>query len=174
MILALFLLVGPVVLRNDTSLIPPHHRWRYDRFVTGRQLPVDVDCTFRVQKGAHVHVELMTDDNLEALRQGRKYDIIQTSSNGAIHQKIGLPGTFAIVIWNDDDLRPAEVALRLALDFPGKSITPAQTLSPQRKLTVILLSFVGFLSILIVSSRQLLKAMASQSPAAVEEPSADG
>jgi hypothetical protein len=161
MMLALVLLGSSVVLRDDTSVVPPHHHWRYDRFVTtAKHLPVDVDCTFRVKSGADVHVELLTEESLEALRRGAKYQPIQTSTGGAIHQEIGVPGTFAIVVWNDDDARPAEVALRLALDFPGKDVNAAQTLSPQRKLTVILLSVVGFLAILILSGRQLLRAMA--------------
>lgn len=163
MILAL-LLLGSVVLRNDTSTIPPHHRWRYDRFVTtARQLPVDVDCTFRVLAGEHVRVELMTEENLSALREGRKYETIQVSSDGSLHQEIGLPGTFAIVVWNDDDSRPAEVALRLALDFSGKSLNPPRTLSAERKLTVILVSFIGFILIVTLSARQLLNAMRARS-----------
>jgi hypothetical protein len=160
MMLAL-LLLSAVVLRDDVSRIPPNHRWRYDRFeVTEKHLPVDVDCTFRVQKGDHVRLELMTEENLEALRAGKEHEAIQASSNGELRQEIGVPGTFAIVLWNDDEAAPAEVALKLALDFSGKNLKLTRTLTPQRQLTVILLSFVGFLSILTVSARQLLKGMA--------------
>ena len=159
MMLAL-LLLSAVVLRDDVSRIPPHHKWRYDRFeVTEKHLPVDVDCVFRVQKGDHVRLELMTQENLEALRAGQKHDVIQSSSSGELHQEIGLPGTFAIVLWNDDESLPAEVALKVSLDFSGRSLNVPRTLTPQRQLTVILLSFFGFLSILTVSARQLLKAM---------------
>ena len=174
MILAL-LLLGSVVLRNDTSTIPPHHRWRYDRFVTNaKQLPVDVDCTFRVLEGGHVKVELMTEENLQALRDGRKYEAIQVSYDGSLHQEIGLPGTFAIVVWNDDESRPAEVALRLALDFSGKSLNPPRTLSPERKLTVILLSFIGFILIVTLSARQLLNAMKARSLTSSRTPDESG
>jgi len=157
------LLLGAVVLRDDVSRIPPHHKWRYDRFeITEKHLPAYVDCTFHVQKGDNVHVELMTEENLEALRAGHNYEVIQSSSDGVLHQEIGLPGTFAIVLWNNDETEPAEVALKLALDFPGKSMNLQRTLSRQRQLTVIVLSFFGFLCILTVSARQLLKAMASK------------
>jgi hypothetical protein len=160
MMLAL-LVLSAVVLRDDVSRIPPHHKWRYDRFeVTEKHLPVEVDCVFRVQKGDHVHLELMTEENLEALRGGQKHEAIQSSSNGELHQEIGLPGTFAIVLWNDDETLPAEVALKVSLDFSGRTLNLPRTLTPQRRLTVILLSFFGFLSILTVSARQLLKAMA--------------
>jgi hypothetical protein len=162
MMFALVLLASSVVLRDDTSTVPPHHRWRYDRFVTtAKHLPVDVDCRFRVKQGAHVYVELMTEANLEALRRGEKYRIIQTASRGELRQEIGVPGTFAIVVWNDDDSQPALVALRLALDFPGNPLNAPKTLSPERKWTVILLSVVGFLSILAWSGWQLLRAITS-------------
>jgi hypothetical protein len=162
MMLAL-LLLGAVVLRDDVSRIPPNHKWRYDRFeVTEKNLPVDVDCRFRVQKGDHVHVELMTEENLEALRAGRNHEAIQASSDGALHQEISVPGTFAIVLWNDDEAQAAEVALKLSLDFSGRNLNTTRSLTPQRQLTVILLSLFGFISILTVSARQLLKAMATR------------
>jgi hypothetical protein len=157
------LLMGAVVLRDDISRIPPHHKWRYDRFeITGKNLPVDVDCTFRVEKGDKVHVELMTGENLEALRAGGKYEVIQGSSSGELHQEIGLPGTFAIVLWNDGETLPAEVAVRLSLDFSGKSLNLPHTLPIRRQAAVILTSFFGFLTILAVSARQLLRAMANR------------
>jgi hypothetical protein len=160
MMLAL-LLLSAVVLRDDVSRIPPNHKWRYDRFeVTEKHLPVDVDCLFRVQKGDHVHLELMTEENLEALRAGKHHDVIQSSSDGELRHEISVPGTFAIALWNDDETLPAEVALKLSLDFSGKNLNTTRTLTPQRQFTVILLSFFGFLSILTVSTRQLLKGMA--------------
>jgi hypothetical protein len=159
MMLALLLLASSVVLREDVSTVPPH-RWRYDRFLTtDKELPVDVVCDFRLLKGGKVRVELVTDENLNRLKKGDAYEVIQASSRGGLHQEIGLPGTFAIVVWNEDETRTAEVALRLALDFSGKGANPARGLSPRRQLTVILLSFAGFLAILIVSAQRLLKAM---------------
>jgi len=159
MILAL-LILGPVVLRNDTATIPPHHRWRYDRFeITAKHLPVDVDCEVRVLKGDKVRVELLTQENLDGLRQGRRYEAIRQSTDGELHQEIGVAGTYALVVWNEDEVRPAQVALRLALDFSGKRLNPPRTLSQERKLTVIFLSVIGFLSVLGLSARQLLRAM---------------
>jgi hypothetical protein len=160
MMLAL-LLLSAVVLRDDVSRIPPNHKWRYDRFeVTEKHLPVDVDCFYRVQKGDHVHLELMTEGNLEALRAGKQHEVIQSSSDGELRYAISVPGTFAIVLWNDDEALTAEVALKLSLDFSGKNLNTTRTLTPRRQFTVILLSFLGFLSILTVSTRQLLTGMA--------------
>jgi hypothetical protein len=160
MMLAL-LLLGAVVLRDDVSQIPPNHRWRYDRFVvTEKNLPVDVECLYRVQSGSRVRVEIMTEENLELLRAGQQYEKILGSNNGALRQEIGVPGTFAIVIWNDNESQPAEVRLKLSLDFSARNLNVTGALSPQRRFTVILVSLFGFLSILTVSARQLLKAMA--------------
>lgn len=153
------LLLGSVLLRDDTNTIPPG-RWRYDRFITNeKQLPVNVDCKFHAEKGSHVRVELLTEENLEALRRGESHDFITASTSGALHQEIGVPGTFALVVMNDDKAQPAEVALRLSLDFSAKNLNLPRTLSPRRKFTVILMSFLGFITIVTLSARQLLKAM---------------
>jgi hypothetical protein len=165
MIFALLLLSSAVVLRDDTNIIEPQH-WRYDRFVTKDQLPVDVDCTFR-SDGPQVRVELMTEDNLQAMRRGVDHDFIAASKSGRLHQEIGMAGMFAIVVINDDKVRPATVNLRLALDF-AKPLAYPRTLSPQRKFTVITLSFVGFLLIVTLSARSLVGAMRKARSAASE------
>lgn len=153
-----FFLLAAVVLRDDTNTIPPQ-RWRYERFVTKDQLPVDVDCAFKVERGPNVRVELMTEDNLEALREGRPHEAIVAATDGNLHQEIGVPGTFAIVILNDDKSLVSEVRLRLSLDFSQKSLPVTGELSPQRKLTVYVLSLAGFLLLVTVSARQLIVAM---------------
>jgi hypothetical protein len=155
------LLFGAIVLRDDVVRIPPHHKWRYDRFIiTEKNLPVTLKCSFRVKSGDNVRVELISDADLEALRAGRNYDVIQSSSTGDLDHEIGIPGTFDLVLWNDDDSRAADVALKMALDFNG-GVGQARTLSRQCQITVIALSIAGFLTILGVSIRQLLKAMAA-------------
>lgn len=172
MTLAFFLLAA-VLLRDDTNTIPPQ-RWRYERFVTKDQLPVDVDCAFKVEHGPNVRVELMTEDNLEALRNGRPYEVILASTGGGLHQEIGVPGTFAIVIKNDDKFVASEVRLRLSLDFSPKSLLVTGMLSPQRKLTVYVLSLVGFLLIVTLSARQLILAMRNSRPTATAIPDEPG
>ena len=95
--------------------------WRYQQFSVGPQLPVEVDCTFQVAQPGRVRVELMTHDNLQALLKGRAYESIATSASGTLHQEIGVPGDFALVIVNPDRSQPAHVALRLTLDTSGQS-----------------------------------------------------
>jgi hypothetical protein len=158
MIPVLFILASSVVLRDDVNAVPPD-RWRYERFVTKEQLPVGVDCVFKVVKGPPVRVELMTADNLEALRRGEQHEFIAASESGDLHQEIGVPGTFAIVVINSDKEHAADVSLRLSLDFSAKSLKVTGELSPQKKLVVALLSFTGFLAIVSFSARKLIRAM---------------
>jgi hypothetical protein len=160
MIIALFLLASSVVLRDDVNTVAPG-RWRYERFVTKEQLPVDVDCAFKVVKGPPVRVELMTIDNLEALRRGEPHEFIVASTSGDLHQEIGVPGTFALVVINDDKEHSADVSLRLSMDFSAKSLKVTGELSPEKKLVIALLSFTGFLAIVSFSARKLILAMRS-------------
>jgi hypothetical protein len=158
MLLAFFLLASSVVLRDDTNTVPPQ-RWRYERFITRDQLPVDVDCSFRVVQGPSVRVELVTEENLEALRRGQPHEFIAASTTGTLREEIGVPGTFAVVIINSDKSQAADVAMRLSLDFSAKSLTVTGQLSPEKKLVVILLSFGGFLAIVSLSARKLIQSM---------------
>jgi hypothetical protein len=172
MIPALFLLASSVVLRDDVNTVAPD-RWRYERFVTKEQLPVEVDCVFKVVKGPPVRVELMTADNLEALRRGEPHEFIVASSSGELRQEIGVPGTFAIVVINSDKSHAAEVSLRLSLDFSAKSLKVTGELSPEKKLVVALLSFVGFLAIVSFSARKLILAMRDSRSTNARPPAVD-
>ena len=149
---------GVTVLRDDVNTVPPGE-WRYQQFSVGPKLPADVDCTFQVAPPGHARVELMTRENLQALLKGRSYESIATSASGTLHQEIGIPGEFALVIVNPDQTQLARVALRVTLDTTGQSLIKAHYVPPQRKLIIILSSFVGFLLIVSISARKLLLAM---------------
>lgn len=172
MIPVLFLLASSVVLRDDINTVAPD-RWRYERFVTKEQLPVEVDCVFKVVKGPPVRVELMTADNLETLRRGEPHEFIAASESGDLHQQIGVPGTFAIVVINSDKQHAADVSLRLSLDFSARSLKVTGELSPQKKLLVALLSFAGFVAIVSFSARKLILAMRDSRATSARPPAAD-
>ncbi|MDQ6677755.1 MAG: hypothetical protein M3Z09_10720 [Acidobacteriota bacterium] len=155
----LFLLVADVTILRDGVITVPPGQWRYDEFSVGERLPADVDCTFRVEAPAKARVELVTKENLRLLMKGEDYENIAASASGALHQEIGVPGGFAIVVVNQDENHPAHVAMRLSLDTSGRSLVKVRYLSPERKLIVILASFVGFLLIVTLSARTLLVAM---------------
>jgi hypothetical protein len=173
MLPALFLLASSVVLRDDTNTVPSE-RWRYERFVTKDQLPVNIDCVFKVVKGPPVRVELMTDENLEALRNGQPHEFMSTSANGRLRQEIVFPGTFDIVVFNDDKSLAADVSMRISLDFSTKPLVVKGQLSPERKLIVVILSFGGFLTVVALSARKLIFAMRDSRITSSRTPDAAG
>ncbi len=155
----LFLLAADVTVLRDGVVTVPAGQWRYEAFTVGKRLPADVDCIFRAEAPAKARVELLTRENLQLRMKGEDYENIAASTSGALHQEIGVPGDFAIVVVNQDQNHPARVAIRLSLDTSGRSLVKVRYLSPERKLAVILASFVGFLLIVTLSARRLLIAM---------------
>ena len=155
------LLLSAVVLRDDVNVVPPG-QWRYDEFILKDQIPATVDCVFRVDSPAHAHIELVTRDDLREMLRGKPHEAIASAPGpqaGKLRQEIREPGSYALVIVNEDRRRPARVALRLSLDFSARLQTKARYLEPQRKLAVIVLSFAGFLAIVTLSARKLLGAV---------------
>ena len=161
MIALLLMAVGVTVLRDEVDTIPAG-QFRYQEFPVGPTLPADLHCEFRVSDGVEVKVELMTRDDLQLLLKGREYEAIAVSTSGTLHQEIGISGQFALVLRDLDHSRPAQVSTRVTLDTTGQSLVKARSLSPARKLTVILSSFTGFLLIVTFSARKLLLAMKSK------------
>lgn len=157
--LALLLLAAEaVVLRDDVNVVPPGE-WRYDEFVVKEQVPATVACAFHQEGQARARVELVSRQQLDSLLKGQAHDVIVESRESGFSQQIRQPGSYALVLVNEDKTRPARVALKLTLDFSAYRRPSARYLSPERRLTVILLSFVGFLAIVTLSARKLLRAM---------------
>lgn len=142
------------VLRDEIDVVPAG-QWRFDEFLLKDQLPATVFCQFRVDPPGKARVELMTAENLQALLRRERYEPIAKATGGKLRYTIGVPGRFAVMVLNDDPRREARVALKLSLDFS----TNARYLSPERRLTVILLSFIGFLAVVTLSARKLMMAM---------------
>lgn len=154
--LLLLLAAEPAVLRDEVSIVPAG-QWRYDSFVLKDQVPATVDCFYVVTEPAHIHVELMTSENLHSMLRGGEYDAIAEAHKGRLTHEINYPGEFAVVVSNQDKTHEARVGIHLTLDFSRHNF--AKSLSPERKLTVILLSFFGFVAIVTLSARPLLLAM---------------
>ncbi len=154
----LFLLGSVTTLRDGVEAIPAGE-WRYELFTVGPTLPADLDCVFRVDLPGQARVELVTRENLRALLHHEEYEAIASSISGTLHQEIGVPGTFALVIVNTNKTRAARIDLKVTLDTTGRSLIKAKYLSPERRMTVILASFFGFLLLITVSTRKLLIAM---------------
>lgn len=142
-------------------LEPGDYRWVP---FTVRQTPAEVDCKFSVSAGdASVHLELMPISEFRLFERSRDHDATTRTpdSRGAeFRQVIMQPGRYAVVVMNRRNARAATVALHVETNMnPVDGI--ARTLSPTRRLMVILISFAVFVVSVTWSSRKLIRAMRS-------------
>lgn len=82
----------------------------------------------------------------------------QAAGSGSFIHRVREVGNYALVVENQSATAPSIVHLNVWIDFarPGRTV---ETLSPQRQLTVILVSFAAFFGIVAWSARRLLKAV---------------
>ena len=161
---ALFLLLfasPQAILTDDVYRIPPGE-WRYLEFVL-KQQPVAVDCSFQVVPGGPgVRIELVGKEDLKQLSASKPHVSLASTAyatTGNLRLPVPIPGEYAIVIASGKEARgTASVHLRLGLDFSA-AMPQARYLSPQRRWTVIVISFAAFFTIVIVSGRKLFHAM---------------
>jgi hypothetical protein len=143
---------------------PPIHLETGDfRWVTFtvRQIPSEVDCRFQVvEGGATVHVELLPMSEFRAFSHGRDHDTMALTSDGRtgeFRRIIEQRGQYAVVVKNERGARPVTVVLDLHTNLNPADV--ARTLSPRRRLTVILISFAFFFVTVAWSGRKLLRAI---------------
>ncbi len=159
----LCLLVSPssVDLVDEVYRVPANE-WRYVE-VSLRQQPALLSAQLESQPGSRpVQAALLRRADLNRLREDHPYGVLASTSPGPVgrfHYYIHDPGDYAVVLDNRDGDAPASLRLRIWLDFSGRRSGDAQTLSPQRRLTVILISFGVFFSIVTWSARRLLQAV---------------
>jgi hypothetical protein len=160
--LALILLAAATRLELvDEVLRIPAGDWRYVELGLKQQAAF-VAADFEVQSGSQpVKLELMRHEDLDRLRADRPNGVIAATAlaaSGRLLYRVRVPGDYVVVIDNrDGDGQVAVARLRVVLDFgarPGPQVT---RLSPQRQLTVILISFAVFFGIVTYSARRLLR-----------------
>ncbi len=137
--------------------------WRWIP-LTVRHAPSEVDCRFEVTRGdASVHVELLPMSEFRLFSRGREHDTMALTPdgrNGEFRRVIDVQGQYAVVVKNKRGAPPATVSLRVRTSInPDADI--ARTLSPARRLTVILISFAFFFATVAWSGRKLVRAMRS-------------
>ncbi len=150
---------GAAILTDDVYQLPPGD-WRWVRFEI-RHRPATAECRFdNVGGTGSIQAELVSRNDLELFRAHKPHDALAYTEprvSGAVSQYIQDPGEYAAIIENKDS-RPIAVHLKVSLAF-GPPQPVARYLSPQRRLTVILVSFAMFFAIVTFSTRALLKAM---------------
>jgi len=147
---------APAVLTDDIYQIPPGE-WRWVPFEIRR--PAIAECRFETVAG-EMRAELVSRTDLELIRAHKPHDSLtftDTTRSGAFSRYVHESGEYAVVIENAGS-RPAEVHLTVNLIL-GVSKPAVQYLSPNRRLTVIVVSFVMFFGIATFSARALLRAM---------------
>jgi hypothetical protein len=157
--LALFLAVGsepPPQPVQSFNLESGDFRWIP---FTVHQVPTGVNCHFDVVSGnATVHAELLPMSEFRLFDRGRDHETMALTAKGRSEEfrhVIYERGQYAVVIVNDKGAPPAVVSVRVETNIDP----PARLLSPERRLTVILLSFAFFFITISWSSRKLILGM---------------
>ena len=151
-----------VELVDEVYQIPPDE-WRYVELEL-RQQPAFVSARYEVlSSGKPLRLALLRKEDLEKLRNERPHGLMAATApgqEGALQYHVRKPGQYVIVVDNrGGDRKPAEVRLRVALDFaaaPGPEVT---LLAPRRQLAVILISFAVFFGIAGYAGVRLLRAV---------------
>jgi hypothetical protein len=150
-----------IELVDEVYRIPPAE-WKYVE-VNLRQQPALVSASFRTEAGAgKVRLALMTRADLERLREDIPHGVLavtETGKSGGLDFRVRQPGDYVVVVDNrSSKSQPAAVHLRIALDFARPTVPLVTSLSPQRQLAVIILSFAFFSGVVTYSARKLLRA----------------
>jgi len=132
---------------------------------TVRQTPVEVDCDFEVIEGnPSVHVELLPMSEFRLFDRGLDHEtlvVTQDGRSGVFRRIIDTSGQYAVVVVNGKRAPPATVSLQVRTKVNPAASDIARTLSPRRRLTVILISFAFFFVTVTWSARKLIRRMRS-------------
>lgn len=142
------------------TLAPGDFRWIP---FSVRQTPSEIDCHFDVIQGSPtVHVELLPMSEFRRFDRGLEHDtlaITPASRSGDFRRIINTTGQYAVVVKNGKGAPPATVSLQLRNNLNPDANSVARTLSPERRLAVILISFAFFFISVTWSARALIRNM---------------
>ena len=138
----------------------PANEWRYVELGLN-QKPALVIARFDAgEPSKQVQMALMRRADLERLRAGVPHGVMaETGANriGALTYQVPAQGEYVVVVDNRSPAA-ASVHLTITLDFGRGHLGPEVTrLSPERQLTVIVISFAVFFGIVTWSARRLLR-----------------
>lgn len=153
---------APVFAENPQAirLAPGDFRWIP---FTVKAPPTGVNCRFEVLEGGpSVHAELLPMSEFRLFDRGREHETLAQTPDGraaGFVRVIDQPGQYAVVVVNDRKAGPVTIALHVETNQNPGSADVARTISPQRRLTVILISFAVFFVTVSWASRKLIVAM---------------
>jgi hypothetical protein len=164
LLLFVALLLAPAGQSRDPGqpfrLAPGDFRWVP---FTVRQTPSEVDCQFEVLRGdSSVHLELLPMSEFRLFDRGEDHDTLALTPKGRtgeFRRIIDARGQYAVVIENAG-AQPATVLLRVETKLnPGADV--ARTLSPNRRMAVIAISFAFFFGMILWPGLRLFRVMRS-------------
>lgn len=155
-LVCLLLAVAPRVEVTDEVYQIPANDWRYVELNLS-QRPALVSARYTVLAGPpSVRAALLPKDELKGLRADsglEDFEPTPPARSGEFKRSTREPGTYAVVFENRS-ASPVYTRVRISLEFPV-----ATGISPQRQLTVVLISFAVFFAIVGFSARRLLRAV---------------
>ena len=130
---------------------------------TVNQTPTEVDSSFQVIRGdPSVHMELLPMSEFRRFNRGREHSTLALSENGrsgAFRRILDTRGQYVVVVINKSNAHAAMVALEVRTDLNPNADVIAKTISPQRRLAVILISFAIFFATVTWAGVRLLRAI---------------
>jgi hypothetical protein len=154
--LLLLLAAATRVELADEEYHVPAGDWKWVE-VDLRQQPATVMASYRAQESsAQVRIALLSRDDLDHIRENTILAGTVRGNVGGFAYRVSDRDSYAIIVDNRaDKSHAATVRLRVSLDFARPRVTQ---LPPERKLTVIAISFLVFFAVVTYSARKLLKA----------------
>lgn len=142
------------------TLQPGDFRWIT---ITARKTPLELDCGFQVLKGTPtVHVELLPMGEFHLFTRGHDYNAMAVTPDGRrgeFKRVIDDRGQYAVVVVNERGAPPATVTMRVSTILNPGPGDIAETLSPERRLTVVAMSLAFFIVSIAWSGHRLIQAM---------------
>src|SRR5262245_11176298 len=151
----LFAANPPVELFDDVIAIRPHE-WR-EADLDLRERPGRLSVRFdNTTDGNRIKVSLIRREDLSRLWKGQPHEVLAAvaaapAASGHLSYQVPAAGEYSVIVRSLSD-SPTQVHLRILVNYPRVT-----TLSPERRVTVVLLSFAFFLGTVTFSARRLLK-----------------
>ncbi len=140
-------------------LSPGEYRWVN---LNVSHAPADVEIRYEVlQGGPTVHTELLSAEEFRRFNHGKRNEALAATKDsklGGLHKLILAKGQYRVVIANDSAAQPATVSLNLRVDSTPRAAGITE-LSPERRLTIILISGLFFLATVSLAGWKLLRAI---------------
>jgi hypothetical protein len=148
-----------VQLIDDVVRVPAGD-WRYVE-VALKQRTAFVSADYQVESHSPaIRLALLRRDDLERMRNQMPEGALAVTGqapSGHIRYRVPERGVYVVLVDNRASSQPAAVQLLVALDFGVRPGPPVTRLSPQRQITVIVISFAVFFAIATYSARRLLR-----------------